>query len=295
MTTTSRSDPAIEVSEGVDPAEGRNAFVGASEVGCLFDAHPFLTRAEKYAAVCLDKSARAPTAVMSAGHLAERIVFQLLGEGQVEGLEGLDVTHYRGVRWHDKGVGLAAMPDGAAMLSTGEAALVECKYTTLPSNLHRDYGRWHWWWQVQAQMACSPGGWARRAVIVMLDGRLQLRHWWVDYDAAAARSIRHEVRKFWAEVHAGRLEYRGRHPTFFEQRDDVEALDGEAGERMDELCHLLELARTSEAMAKGEREMRRDAILAALGARGEWRTPRHKIVVSGPKGRTPTIRITERL
>ena len=292
--TISRSE--IEIVKGVSPADGRNTFIGASEVGCLFDAHPFMTRGDKFDSVCLDRRARAPTTAMQAGHMAERIVFDLLDKREVEGLEGLDVVHYTGVRWQDRAAHLAAMPDGFGVLDGGEPVLVECKFTSSPVNLHPDYGRLYWWWQVQAQMMLCPSDReVRRAVIVLLTGDLRLLHWWVEKDGAACRAIRHEAAKFWREVDEGRLEYRGRHPAYYETRDDIEICEGETARALDELCELYETARGREHEAKCERERRRNAILEALGARGEFHTGRYKMRVSGPEGRTPTIRITERL
>ena len=285
------SEPCIKVITGVQPHEGRNQIIGASECAFLVDLHPNLTREEKFNRVCTDAKPKAPTPAMQAGHYAEPIIFDLLSNGAVEELAGFKWTHHTDLRWHDEEHGLAAMPDGEGVAGD-ERVLIEVKYSQMPTNLHRDIGREPWWWQAMCQLACAPFP-VERAVVVMMDGYFQLRHWWVERDEPAIRTIRLKAKEFWQEVENGKCEYLGKLPSYYELRDDIQVVEGKEAELLDDLCQIYQVQVTAEKQAATIRTEHRDTLLKILGARGEWHTKRFKIKAYGAKGRTPTLSVEE--
>lgn len=284
----------IQILHDIDPADDRNKIVGASEVACLFDQHQFITRGDKFHAVCTNEPRKAPSHSMKAGHLAENIIMSELYAGRVKGLEGCSFETYVRTRWLDDEIQLAATPDGHGFVDVDgvrKTFILERKFSNQVFNLHPDYGKLYWWWQVQAQMACAPSETlGARAVIVLLDGNLTFKHWWVERDPVAVKSIRHEVKKFWAEVAAGKCEYLGRLPTYFECRDDIQQVKDP---EVDELVKTFQVRQVEQNIAKQNYVSARDALLDRLGTRGEYHTPEFKIKVAGAKGKTPTPHISE--
>lgn len=158
--------------------------VGASEVGCLLDAHPFLTKTALYLRLTQGVSLQRTSARMQLGSDLEDTIAKLAARET-----GLRVLRSWRTYLHPD-VPLAATPDYYIVPD----GLLEVKLS----------GDWEMWrdglpihveWQVRAQLACADRQTA--LVAVLLNGSLKLFD--VERDLAREQRMLDAVRAFFAE------------------------------------------------------------------------------------------------
>ena len=181
-------DVEIHVRSTFDDPAMRARYFGTSHTATMFDTHPFETAAEYW----LDKrdgTSKPETSAMLRGTHLEPAVFSLwsatsdnVGQNQ----RGLPMT--RGP--------LVAIPD--YVLTAGNTVL-SIKTTSKQGDEIQDY----WWWQVQGEMVVGDYD---QALIVWLDGRLELHEQHVARDHEAGIELFNRADEFMRSLESGNIE-----------------------------------------------------------------------------------------
>ncbi len=167
-------------------AHRRQRYVSASTAACLFGCHPFLTVGQ-LAAIKRGEVEDTAGEAAETGNVLEDVVAQWWADRNGVTVEVPTATYVNGP--------LSASPD--RLIVGCWDTLLEVKTTSEKEGSVKPY----WWWQVQAQMACT--GAVQTAIAVLWGGSLRLREYTVGYDEGAVGRLVEAADAFLAALDLG--------------------------------------------------------------------------------------------
>lgn len=164
----------------------RHPFYNASAAAALFDEHPYQTLADVAAEKLAPVRDDAPTRAMERGIRLEDAVANWWADEHGVQVETVNVLHICGR--------LMATLDRAIVGSDTDA--VEVKTTKHRVSEPKRY----WWWQTQAQMACTG---FERVHLAVVDGDMDLATYTIERDDDAIDRLLAEVERFFDFIDLG--------------------------------------------------------------------------------------------